>query len=153
MVLGLLYIIHVLVSLFLVGVVLLQQGKGADLSVFGGGSTMTAFGARSATNILHRLTVVAFVAFMVTTLTIGVLQRGGSGTVMSTVAPPAAETSDDATAASADDSDAPVAQEASPPETEAPAVESATPGEEDGPADSDPAGGAENTDSSTDSNG
>ena len=35
-----LYFIHVVVCLFLILVVLLQQGKGADLSVFGGGSTM-----------------------------------------------------------------------------------------------------------------
>ena len=53
----LLYTLHVIICLFLILVVLLQQGKGADLSVFGGGSTMTAFGARSATNLLHRLTV------------------------------------------------------------------------------------------------
>lgn len=86
MALALFYIVHVIISLFLIGVVLLQQGKGADLSVFGGGSTMTAFGARSATNILHRLTVVAFIGFIVTTLSIGVMQRGDRGsTVMSDV--------------------------------------------------------------------
>ena len=43
-----LYTIHVLISFFLILVVLLQQGQGADLSVFGGGSTQTAFGARGA---------------------------------------------------------------------------------------------------------
>ena len=64
----LLYTLHVIICLFLILVVLLQQGKGADLSVFGGGSTMAAFGARSATNLLHRLTVGAFVAFILTTL-------------------------------------------------------------------------------------
>ena len=53
----LLYTLHVILCLFLILVVLLQQGKGADLSVFGGGSTMTAFGARGATTLLHRLTV------------------------------------------------------------------------------------------------
>lgn len=86
MILVLFYIVHVIISLFLIGVVLLQQGKGADLSVFGGGSTMTAFGSRSATNILHRLTVGAFIAFMVTTLSIGVIQRSSDGsTVMADV--------------------------------------------------------------------
>ncbi len=77
----LLYTIHIVLCLFLILVVLLQQGKGADLSVFGGGTTMTAFGARSATNLLHRLTVGAFVGFVVTTLSIAYVKgsvEGGS---------------------------------------------------------------------------
>ena len=73
-----LYMLHVIVCLFLILVVLLQQGKGADLSVFGGGTTQAAFGARGATTLLHKLTVGFFVLFMVTTLSIGVLQRGRS---------------------------------------------------------------------------
>ena len=65
---------------------LLQQGKGADLSVFGGGSTQSAFGARGAATLLHKLTVWAFVAFILTTIGIGFLQgHGGGGSVMSTV--------------------------------------------------------------------
>jgi preprotein translocase subunit SecG len=75
----LLYTIHVLLCLFLILVVLLQQGKGADLSVFGGGSTMTAFGARSATSLLHRLTVGAFVGFVLTTLSIAYMQANIEG--------------------------------------------------------------------------
>ena len=67
----LLYTIHVLVCLFLILVVLLQQGKGADLSVFGGGATQAAFGARGAVSLLHKLTVWGFVAFIVTTISIG----------------------------------------------------------------------------------
>lgn len=70
----LLYTIHIVISLFLIAIVLLQQGKGADLSVFGGGATQTAFGARGATTLLHKLTVGAFVGFIVTTLLIGVVQ-------------------------------------------------------------------------------
>jgi preprotein translocase subunit SecG len=78
----LLYAIHVLVCIFLILVVLLQQGKGADLSVFGGGSTQTAFGARGATTLLHKLTVGSFLIFIVTTLLIGLPQVRRSGTVM-----------------------------------------------------------------------
>jgi preprotein translocase subunit SecG len=70
----LLYFIHIVISLFLIAIVLLQQGKGADLSVFGGGATQTAFGARGATTLLHKLTVGAFVGFIVTTLLIGIVQ-------------------------------------------------------------------------------
>jgi preprotein translocase subunit SecG len=74
------YTIHVLVCIFLILVVLLQQGKGADLSVFGGGSTQTAFGARSATTLLHKLTVTSFVLFICTTLLIGILQGSTAST-------------------------------------------------------------------------
>src|SRR4051812_41299346 len=78
----LLYVLHVLVCVFLILVVLLQQGKGADLSVFGGGSTQTAFGARSATTLLHKLTVASFVVFILTTVTIALFKGGSGGTVM-----------------------------------------------------------------------
>lgn len=81
------YFLHVVISLFLIMVVLLQQGKGADLSVFGGGGTMTAFGARGAATLLHKMTVGAFVGFIVTTLVIGVLQsQTARSTVMSGIA-------------------------------------------------------------------
>ena len=78
----LLYVVHVLVCVFLILVVLLQQGKGADLSVFGGGSTQTAFGARGATTLLHKLTVASFLIFILTTVSISLLKGGPSGTVM-----------------------------------------------------------------------
>jgi preprotein translocase subunit SecG len=74
--------VHILVCIFLILVVLLQQGKGADLSVFGGGSTQTAFGARTATTMLHKLTVASFVIFIVTTVSIA-LAKGTVSTVMS----------------------------------------------------------------------
>ena len=79
----LLYAIHLLVCIFLILVVLLQQGKGADLSVFGGGSTQTAFGAVGATSLLHRLTVTSFVLFIVTTMTIAILSGQHDEGVMS----------------------------------------------------------------------
>jgi preprotein translocase subunit SecG len=78
----LLYFVHVLVCVFLILVVLLQQGKGADLSVFGGGSTQTAFGARSATTLLHKLTVASFVIFILTTISIALAKGGPTSTVM-----------------------------------------------------------------------
>lgn len=72
--LALLSAVHVIVCLFLILVVLLQQGKGADLSVFGGGGTQAAFGARGATTLLHKLTVFGFIAFIITTMAIGLLK-------------------------------------------------------------------------------
>ncbi|HUO86252.1 MAG TPA: preprotein translocase subunit SecG [Thermoanaerobaculia bacterium] len=73
------YALHIVVCLFLILVVLLQQGKGADLSVFGGGSTQTAFGARGAATLLHKLTVISFVLFIVTTMSIALMSGIATG--------------------------------------------------------------------------
>ncbi|MEO8198536.1 MAG: preprotein translocase subunit SecG [Thermoanaerobaculia bacterium] len=85
----LLYTLHIIICLFLILVVLLQQGKGADLSVFGGGTTMAAFGARSATNLLHRMTVGGFVAFILTTLGIAYLKGHVEGSSVMKATKPA----------------------------------------------------------------
>jgi preprotein translocase subunit SecG len=76
----LLIIIHVIVSLFLIAVVLLQSGKGAELgAAFGGGSSHTLFGSRGAATFLNKMTTVAAVVFMITSLTLAVVtSRGGS---------------------------------------------------------------------------
>lgn len=77
-----LYTIHVVISIFLILVVLLQQGKGADLSVFGGGATQAAFGARGAATVLHKSTVACFVMFILTTLSIGLMQARSNPSLM-----------------------------------------------------------------------
>jgi preprotein translocase subunit SecG len=82
---ALLVIIHVLISIFLILVVLVQQGKGADLAgAFGGGGSQTAFGARGATTLLHKLTTGFFIAFVITSMALAVLQARPRGSVMST---------------------------------------------------------------------
>ena len=84
-------LLHVLVCIFLILVVLLQTGKGADLAgAFGGGGSQTAFGARGATTLLHKLTTVSAVIFMATSLTLAVLATGSGGTVVQEEAPTAA---------------------------------------------------------------
>ncbi len=61
--------IHVFACLFLIGVVLLQTGKGADMgAVFGGGSSDTVFGSSGAGNFLTKLTTGVAVLFMITSL-------------------------------------------------------------------------------------
>jgi len=51
--------LHVIACLFLIAVVLLQQGKGQDLaSAFGGGGTQTAFGPRGSATVLSRATTI-----------------------------------------------------------------------------------------------
>jgi preprotein translocase subunit SecG len=97
----LLVILHVIISLFLILVVLVQQGKGADLAgAFGGGGSQTAFGARGATTLLHKLTTGFFVAFVLTSLALGILQGRPRGSVMSgQTAAPASTTTAPATPA------------------------------------------------------
>jgi preprotein translocase subunit SecG len=113
-------ILYVLVCLFLIMVVLLQQGKGADLAgAFGGGGSQTSFGPRSTTNIMHRMTTGAFVLFVVLCLTL-VITWGKQGTsIMEGVAAPA-QSSEPAAPALAPDSDAETAPEPAP-EVPAPA--------------------------------
>ena len=80
----LLVIIHVIISIFLILVVLVQQGKGADLAgAFGGGGSQTAFGARGATTLLHKLTTGFFVAFVLTSMALAILQAHPRSSVMS----------------------------------------------------------------------
>jgi preprotein translocase subunit SecG len=61
--------LHVLVCIILVLVVLLQSGKGADLAgAFGGGGTQTAFGSRGPASFLSKMTTIAAVVFMLTSI-------------------------------------------------------------------------------------
>ena len=67
--------LHIVACLFLIGVVLLQQGKSQDLaSAFGGGGTQTAFGPRGSANVLSKATTILAGAFMVTSLALSVLR-------------------------------------------------------------------------------
>src|SRR5512138_2856080 len=82
MIITLITIVHVVVCLFLIGVVLLQSGKSADIAAaFGGMGSQTAFGPRSAANALTRATTVAAIIFMLTSFTLAVMaSRAGAST-------------------------------------------------------------------------
>ncbi|MGD0913348.1 MAG: preprotein translocase subunit SecG [Terracidiphilus sp.] len=75
--------VHVMVCLFLIGVVLIQQGRSADLAgAFGGQGSQTAFGPRAAANVLTRLTTWSAIIFMCTSIGLVVLfvrSTGGPG--------------------------------------------------------------------------
>ncbi len=74
-------IVHVLVSLIMILVILLQSGKAGDLSsAFGGASSQTAFGARGATTFLGKATTACAVIFMLTSLGLSILYTRDSGT-------------------------------------------------------------------------
>jgi preprotein translocase subunit SecG len=63
-------VIHVVACLVLIGIVLLQQGKGADMGAVFGGSSSTIFGSSGAGNFLTRMTTATAVIFMLTSLTL-----------------------------------------------------------------------------------
>ena len=80
MLIYLLVTIHVIVCLFLIGVVLLQQGKSADLAgAFGGQGSQTAFGPRGAANLLTKLTTYGAVIFMVISISLTIMLARSSG--------------------------------------------------------------------------
>jgi len=74
-----LLMIHVIVCLFLIFIVLIQSSKGAEMGAAFGGSSQTLFGSRGAATFLSKLTTVAAVVFMVTSLLLAIVStRGGS---------------------------------------------------------------------------
>src|SRR6187431_3660867 len=85
--------IYVLVCLLLLGVVLLQQGKGGDIAAaFGGSSSQTAFGARAGATFLTRATAVLATLFMLGAFALGVVGRGSGSVVGGTQGPTALPT-------------------------------------------------------------
>jgi len=64
----LLTVVHILVCFALIGIVLLQHGKGADMGAAFGGSSQTVFGSSGATTFLGKLTAGAAIVFMFTCL-------------------------------------------------------------------------------------
>ena len=86
-------ILHLLVTLGLILIVLLQSGKGADIgAAFGGGSSQTVFGGRGAATFLSKLTSALAILFMLTSLTLTILaSQRGSSTVIGTEAPQPAQ--------------------------------------------------------------
>jgi preprotein translocase subunit SecG len=94
-----LVIVQVLISLGLVGLILVQHGKGADAgAAFGSGASGTVFGSRGAANFLSRSTAWLATAFFVVSLALAYLVHGDQDTgslvdgLVDAVEAPAAET-------------------------------------------------------------
>jgi len=114
--------VHVLACLFLIGVVLLQQGKSQDLaSAFGGGGTQTAFGPRGSANVLSRATTILAGVFMVTSLSLSMV-RPRSSTILDSVKTPAASPTPGRSAGPAPATTLPAQSAAPAPATPAPAA-------------------------------
>ncbi len=77
-------IVHLLVAIGLIGLVLLQQGKGADMgAAFGSGASSTVFGSRGASSFLTRATAILATIFFVTSLSLAYFS--GQNTARSSV--------------------------------------------------------------------
>jgi preprotein translocase subunit SecG len=71
---GLILGVHVLLALMIIGLVLLQRGKGAEAGAgFGSGASGTVFGARGTSTLFSKLTAVFAGLFFVTSLTLAYL--------------------------------------------------------------------------------
>lgn len=87
----LIIIVHVLASLIMIGVILLQAGKGAEIGAAFGGSSQTIFGSRGATTFLSKMTIAAATLFMLTSLSLSVLskQRSVASSIVDSLPPTA----------------------------------------------------------------
>lgn len=73
-------VIHYIVCIFLIGVILLQAGKGADIgAAFGAGGSNTVFGARGPATFLNKLTIAAALIFLVTSITLAQMAKKDAG--------------------------------------------------------------------------
>ncbi|MEE8537047.1 MAG: preprotein translocase subunit SecG [Acidobacteriota bacterium] len=107
--LWILVVLHVVVCFFLILVVLLQTGRGADLAgAFGMSGSQTAFGPRGASSLLSKTTTWMAVTFMLTSLTLYILnsRQSGSSIIEPTAAEAPAEAGSDAGAGTVDGGDA-----------------------------------------------
>ncbi|MBW1708720.1 MAG: preprotein translocase subunit SecG [Deltaproteobacteria bacterium] len=84
-------ILHIIVCVALIMIVLLQTGKGSDIgAAFGAGASQTVFGSQGAGTFLTKLTAVAAIIFMLTSLGLNLLSghRTGGGSIMKGIKEP-----------------------------------------------------------------
>jgi len=107
----LLVFLHIFVSIAMIGIVLIQSGKGAEMGAsFGAGGSQTVFGASGGNTFMNRLTTGAAVLFMLTSLTLAHLSSSGStSSIMPSKSAPAAPAAPAQGAAPAQTPAAPIA--------------------------------------------
>jgi preprotein translocase subunit SecG len=119
----LLIIAHVVVCLFLVGIVLLQHGKGADIGASFGGSSQSLFGTEGPLPLLNKITTAAAIIFMLTSVSLAYIstQKSSSSVMKNVVIEQPAAQEEAAAPMAQEDAIQPVVQEAVP--TATPATE------------------------------
>ena len=67
-------VVHILLAFSVIGLIMIQQGKGADAGAsFGGGASQTVFGGQGSANFLSRLTAIGATIFFVTSMILAVV--------------------------------------------------------------------------------
>lgn len=121
-----LLVVHVIIALAIVGLIMLQQGKGAEMGAsFGGGSSQTVFGAAGSGNFFSRMTAILVAVFFGSSLVLAVMSKE-AGDIIDISVPQletVQESGENAGAELPTDDDIPVVDDA-PPADEIPEVES-----------------------------
>jgi preprotein translocase subunit SecG len=79
-------VVHYFVCVFLIVVILLQAGKGADIGAAFGGASQTVFGSRGAATFLSKLTTVVAIIFLLTSISLASISRSkGKSSILKTV--------------------------------------------------------------------
>lgn len=77
---SILLVVHVVVALLIVGLIMLQQGKGAEMGAsFGGGGSQTVFGAAGSGNFFSRMTAIFVAVFFVTSFVLAIMAQRSVG--------------------------------------------------------------------------
>ena len=87
-------IVHVFVCLVLMGVVLLQQGKGGGMGSMFGGASAQVFGGSGAGNLLTRATAICAAVFMLTSVSLAYMSSSGDRALKAKVAAEAGKKKD-----------------------------------------------------------
>lgn len=75
---GLITVIHFILCIFLILVILLQAGKGAEMGAAFGGASQTVFGGRGPATFLSKLTAIVALLFIVTSITLAHFAKDAS---------------------------------------------------------------------------
>ena len=120
---NLLLVVHLILAVTIIILVLLQQGKGADMgAAFGGGSSQSLFGARGSANFLSRMTSTLVTVFFITSLVLAFLytRQGEEHSVLSGSV--VGQQQEEATDPAADVPEVDETTEETQPETDVPAI-------------------------------
>ena len=108
-------VIHIILAVLIIGLVLVQHGKGADAgATFGGGGAATVFGASGSGNFLTRLTAILTALFFITSISLAIFAKKETTNAFSLQTVPTAPATQSAPAVPATNSSAPAPTTGSP---------------------------------------
>lgn len=73
---NIIFIVHLLVALAIIGLILMQQGKGAEMGAsFGAGASQTLFGSGGSGNFFSRMTALLVAVFFITSFALAIIAK------------------------------------------------------------------------------